>query len=56
MSTREEAIAAGLLVGSCEYCHEDVWSDRQPFVQVRGNVWHRECAEIQRDILEEALS
>ena len=53
---REQAIAAGLLVGSCTYCHEDIWSDRKPaFIVARGDVWHRECAELVRDILEEAL-
>jgi hypothetical protein len=54
---RESAIAAGLLVGDCEWCGAAIWSDRSPdFVKYSGWIWHRDCAEQCNEALEVALS
>lgn len=54
--TRAAAIAAGLHVGICEWCGDDVWSDRGEHVESGGYVWHSECADRNRSVLEDALS
>ena len=50
--TRSQAIAAGLLVGQCEFCHDDIWSDREPYVMLPSGHAHCACAEEMRGWLD----
>jgi hypothetical protein len=55
---RDQAEAAGLRVGDCEWCGYAIWSDRDPnYAHSPGSyAWHRECAEDCLETLNRALS
>ena len=56
MTERQRAIDAGLLIGTCEWCRDDIWSDRSfDAVRYGALIWHRDCAEQCYQALQVAL-
>ncbi len=52
--SRQEAIDAGLSAGRCEWCGGEVWKDRGGWLQSGGYVWHIDCGDANRSLLDDA--